>query len=421
MLVVRERCPGSRIQICTPPRSQRCSLIANSFLTLRKRCCYGARRMRRSFRKLLILALAVVALAALLYKFRNSIALEGFHWRLLGSAWRNANLSLLLLSLAAIYVAYAIRTARWQRFSRYLGKPNFSGIYAGTLMGFACLFLLGRAGEPIRPLLIARKENLPVTGMFGVYILERIMDAGATAVFAGFALLEISHGSLAGERDTPLMHAVQRSGILLLIGFGVLVAFLIYFRLHGAGALALRLEHSRGRTGLRAKLEALLGGISEGLHSLRTWGDLAAAIFWSAAHWILIVFIYMWISHAFGGSLLAIDFSSAMLVLAFTMVGSAVQLPGVGGGAQVATFLVLTVLFGVEKELAAAAAITIWLISFAGSCLLGLPLLFREGWSMGELRRTARAEAQANVIEAERELLEEGRAAEDKARGDEHR
>jgi len=377
--------------------------------------------MRRSFRKLLILALAVAALAALLYKFRNSIALEGFHWRLLGSAWRNANLSLLLLSLAAIYVAYAIRTARWQRFSRYLGKPNFSGIYAGTLMGFACLFLLGRAGEPIRPLLIARKENLPVTGMFGVYILERIMDAGATAVFAGFALLEISHGSLAGERDTPLMHAVQRSGILLLIGFGVLVAFLIYFRLHGAGALALRLEHSRGHTGLRAKLEALLGGISEGLHSLRTWGDLAAAIFWSAAHWILIVFIYMWISHAFGGSLLAIDFSSAMLVLAFTMVGSAVQLPGVGGGAQVATFLVLTVLFGVEKELAAAAAITIWLISFAGSCLLGLPLLFREGWSMGELRRTARAEAQANVIEAERELLEEGRAAEDKARGDEHR
>ena len=32
------------------------------------------------------------------------------------------------------------------------------------------------------------------------------------------------------------MHAVLRSGILLLIAFGVLVAFLIYFRLHGAGA-----------------------------------------------------------------------------------------------------------------------------------------------------------------------------------------
>ena len=377
--------------------------------------------MRRSFRKPLILALAVVALAALLYKFRNSITLEGFHWRLLGSALRDANLSLLLLSLAAIYVAYAIRAARWQRFSRYLGKPNFPGIYAGTLMGFASVFILGRAGEPIRPLLIARKENLPVTGMFGVYILERIMDMGATAVFAGFALLEISRGTLAGAQDGALMQKVRASGLFVLVAFGILVAFLIYFRLHGAGALALKLQRSGNRGGIRARIEALLGGISEGLHSLRTWGDLAAAVFWSAAHWILIVFIYMWISHAFGGSLLAIDFSSAMLVLAFTMIGSALQLPGVGGGAQVATFLVLTVLFGVEKERAAAAAITIWLISFAGSCLVGVPLLFREGWSMGELRRTARAEAAANVIEAERELLEEGRAAEDKARGDKHR
>ena len=151
---------------------------------------------------------------------------------------------------------------------------------------------------------------------------------------------------------------------------------------------------------------------------MRSWGDLAIAVLWTAAHWVLVVLIYVWIAHAFGGPLLAIDFSGAMLVLAFTMVGSALQLPGVGGGAQVATFLVLTVLFGVEKERAAATSITIWLITFAGSCLLGLPLLLKEGWSMGELRRTAKAEAEANVIEAENELLKEGRAAQHKAQGD---
>jgi glycosyltransferase 2 family protein len=374
--------------------------------------------MRRSLRKFTAIILAVVALAALLYKFRNSIALEGFHWRLLGTALREANLGLLLLSLVAIYVAYAIRTVRWQRFSRYLGQTKFPGVYAATVTGFSCVFLLGRAGEPVRPLLIARKENLPVSGMFGVYIIERILDLGATAVFAGFALLEISHGSLAGKANTPLMHKVQGSGIALLIGFTAAVAFLIYFRFHGAGALALRLERSGGHHGIRGKLEALLGGISEGLHSLRTWGDLAAAIFWSALHWLLIVFIYVWIAHAFGGPLASIDFSAAMLVLAFTMVGSTLQLPGVGGGAQLATFIVLTLLFGVEKERAAATSITIWLITFASSCLVGIPLLFKEGWSMGELRRTARAEAQANVIEAEKELLREGQAAEDQARGD---
>jgi len=354
---------------------------------------------------------AVVVLAALLYKFRNSITLEGFRWQVLAGSVRQANLLLLLLSLIAIYACYAIRAVRWNRIAAYMGKGNFWTVYSATLMGFASVFLLGRAGEPIRPLLIARKENQPITGIFGVYFLERILDIGATAVFAGFALLAVSHGSLATEQGTPLMHAVRRSGAFLLIGFAVVVVFLIYFRLHGAGALARRLELSvlenRERSAFRAKLSALVAGFSEGLHALRTWGDLAAAIGWSAAHWILVVLVYLWIAHAFGGALGALTFSGAMLVLAFTLVGSAVQLPGVGGGAQVAMFLVLTVLFGVEKEPAAAVTITTWLITFASCSLAGVPLLLREGWSMGELKRAAKAEERADVAKVEEKLIRE--------------
>ncbi|MFZ0738023.1 MAG: lysylphosphatidylglycerol synthase transmembrane domain-containing protein [Candidatus Acidiferrales bacterium] len=367
--------------------------------------------MRRPLRRSLILLLAVVVLAALLYKFHNSIALEGFRWQLLGKSWSQSNVWLLLLAVAATYAAYAIRSLRWIRFSRYLGKGSFLSVYAATLMGFACLFLLGRAGEPIRPLLIARKENLPVTGMFGVYLLERICDAGATAVFAGLALLEVSHGTLATGQGTPFMHAVRRSGAALLIAFAILVCFLIYFRLHGAGALAKRLERSlieaKDRSTIRAKFAALIAGVSEGLHALRTWGDLGAAIAWTAVHWILVVYIYVWVAHAFGGTLANIDFSAAMLILAFTMIGSALQLPGVGGGAQVATFLVLTVLFGVEKEPAAAMAITCWLITFTSGSLVGLPLMLREGWSMGDLRREAKAERKATVEEAEAHMLQD--------------
>ncbi len=367
--------------------------------------------MRRSLRKFIILLLAVVALAALLYKFRNSIALEGFRWSVLGDSWRHANLYLLLLGVVSTYVAYLIRAFRWKRMSRYLGPSKIASLYSATLMGFACVFLLGRAGEPIRPLLIARKEKLPISGMFGVYLLERALDAGATAVFAGLALIAISRGGLTAARGTPLMHAVQTGGALFLVAFAVLAAFLVYFRLHGAGVVARRFEQSvlegKNRTGWRAKLAALIAGLSEGLHALRTWGDLGAAVGWTAAHWILVVYIYVWVAHAFGGRLAALDFSGAMLVLAFTMVGSALQLPGVGGGAQVATFLVFTVIFGVEKEPAAAAAISTWLITFASSILVGVPLLLREGWSMGELRRVASAEKEAVVLEAEEHMAQE--------------
>jgi hypothetical protein len=38
----------------------------------------------------------------------------------------------------------------------------------------------------------------------------------------------------------------------------------------------------------------------------------------------------------------------------------------------------------------------LWLITFAGCCIVGLPLLLRDGWSMGELKEMAvKAEHQA--------------------------
>jgi hypothetical protein len=76
-------------------------------------------------------------------------------------------------------------------------------------------------------------------------------------------------------------------------------------------------------------------------------------------------------------------------------VGSVLQLPGVGGGAQIASFIGLTRIFGVEQEPAAAIAVVLWMITFAGSTLIGIPLLIHEGMSVGQLRKLVRAEAQA--------------------------
>ena len=64
-------------------------------------------------------------------------------------------------------------------------------------------------------------------------------------------------------------------------------------------------------------------------------------------------------------------------------------------------FLVFTLIFGVEKEPAATASILIWLITFASCSLMGLPLLLREGTSMGELRKMA-----AGARDEERARLE---------------
>lgn len=358
-------------------------------LTLSEAGCYRAKSMLRNSRRYFLLLLAVLAIGFFFYKFRNSITLEGFHWSLVAESLREARISLLLLSVAAIYLCFAIRALRWMRFCRALGQTHFWNVYSATLMGFTCTFLLGRAGEPIRPVLIAKKDAVSIPCMFGVYVLERVFDMAATAVLAGVALLMFSEHGVAGEHEARMMAAARSAGALLLAGLVGVIGFLIYFRYHGAAWLAGKLRNSTWRTGWRGKVVALLEGFSEGLQGIRTWGDLGALVAYSVVHWFLVVVVYMWVAHAFGGKLAKIDLAGATLLLAFTMVGSAVQLPGVGGGAQLATFLVFTLIFGVEKEQAAAAAIIMWLVTFASCCLAGLPLLLREGWSMGELKRLA--------------------------------
>ena len=357
--------------------------------------------MHRTSRRVVILVVAVAALGYFVYKFRNSITLEGFHWSTVGQSLREANVGLLLLALVTIYGCFAIRAVRWNWLSRSFGPATFSATYSATLSGFACTFLLGRAGEPIRPVMIGTKNSLSIPRMFGVYVLERVFDIAATAVIAGSALLLFERQEIPGEAHVDIMNKARIAGGALMVGLVVMVSFLIYFRYHGAEWLARRLQKSSWRGGWRGKIIALLEGFSEGLQGIRTGGDLVALIALTALHWALIVFCYLWIAHALGGKLLELDFAGAMLVLGFSAVGSAMQLPGVGGGAQVATFLVFTLVFGVEKVPAATASILIWLITFASCSLVGLPLLLAEGWSMGELRQMASGAARSAEIQLE--------------------
>jgi glycosyltransferase 2 family protein len=373
--------------------------LARGCLDLPEACCYGSNPMPRNARRWVLLVLVLGIIGFFLYRFRGSITLEGFRWSMVGQSLREARISLLVLALVAIYACYAIRAARWVHFCRWLGETRFGSVYAATLAGFSCTVLLGRAAEPVRPVLIARKSSISMPSMFGVYVLERVADMAATALLAGGALLFFERHGGVGSDNALLLKLARSAGVLLLAALVAAIAFLVYFRYHGARWLAKKLEHPNWRTGWRAKFAELLQGFSDGLRGVRTWGDLAALAAYTAIHWLLVVFIYLWVAHAFGGELARLSFAGAALVLAFTMVGSAAQLPGVGGGSQLASFLVFTLIFGVDKEPAAVATIVTWLITFVGCCVIGLPLLFREGWSVGELKRMARAEEKAGEAE----------------------
>ena len=349
--------------------------------------------MRRAWLKALVAVLLLAALGALAYRSRDSIHLADFSWSRLWVELAGTRKGYLLLSVVCIHLAFVLRAMRWKRFCRYLGTCSLADVVGPTFTGFAALFLLGRVAEPIRPLLLARRCRMTVSSMFGIYVLERIFDTAASVVLAASSLLLFREGLAGGEWETR----IRAAGGALLAGLALFAAFLAYFQMHGAGLLQRRLGDWRAAAGWRGFVATQFIEFGDGLQAIRGLSDWWAAVAYSAVHWTLIVFVYLLVMRAFGGAVAQIPFSGAMLLLAFTMMGSLVQLPGIGGGAQLASFIALTKIFHIDAEPAAAVAVVTWLISFAGSCFVGLPLLVHEGLSLGELRRLASAEVAAET------------------------
>jgi uncharacterized protein (TIRG00374 family) len=346
--------------------------------------------MRAPWRKLLILLIAVLILAFAAYRFGATLQGASFSGKKLWFAIRGADPLLLLFSVITIYACYAIRALRWGVFQRNLGTSNFWPIYAMTLAGFSAVFLLGRPGEPVRPLLLARKEKLPVANMYGIYALERIFDVVSAAAIAGLALF-------VERRHVPVANT---TGALLIGGVIGAIGFLAYFRLHGTAALERTLRGWRSGHGWRLKGAEIILGFARGVRIIRTWGELSLAVILSVAHWALVFVVYVWVTRSFGGLFAQLSLADALLLMAFTLAGSIFQLPLAGGGSQLAAISVY-MFFGIDKEPATAAALVLWLITFAACSVVGAPLLLQQGLTLGKLRELAEEEKKEVALELE--------------------
>jgi uncharacterized protein (TIRG00374 family) len=358
--------------------------------------------MSSTTRKIFLAILVALVVVFIVHQVRGLSHVGNFSAAKLLEAVRSANLLYLAAGLAIIYICYGIRSLRWQVFQRNLGFAHYANILKMTIAGFGAIFLLGRAGEPVRPLLIARKEKLPVADIFGVYILERLFDAASTAVIAAIALILFQAQAHTGDTAGRLEAAARTAGTLLFAGILTAIGLLIYLRLHGSTWLEARLTGWRRTPGWHSTVARMLIGFVGGVQTIKSWSDLFFAVVYSALHWFLIVVVYFLTIHSFGGELHTLTLGDAMLVVAFSLVGSAVQLPAVGGGSQLASFVVLTAIFNVDAASATVAALVLWLVTFASASFGGVPLLLHEGFSLGQLRAMGEEERQeeAGVLPA---------------------
>jgi len=354
--------------------------------------------MRSLSRKTILVVLGLLALGIVAYQASGLLHLASFSGLKLLYAVRDANPYYIILALAAIYLCYGIRSLRWEVFQRNIGNANFWKIYKLTLAGFAAIFLLGRAGEPVRPLLLAKKQDLPIADTFGIYVLERIFDMASVAVIAGAGLILFGMRPHAGDLASELETAAKTTGTILFAGVLAATIALIYLRVHGTALLERRLHATIQAGGWRSSLARIVLGFVRGVQTIRTWKDLILATAYSGLHWLVVALVYYWVSRSFTGTLHTIGVADSLLVLAFTLVGSTIQLPGIGGGSQAGAIIAYTAIFGVEREPAVAAAMVLWAITFAGCGILGVPMLIHEGLGLRDLKRMAAEEKKVAAV-----------------------
>jgi len=340
-------------------------------------------------------AYAIVAgvLAGLIYlQFRTW---RDFDWaRLLqfDLNWRHIIHGVLL-----IYVAYLLRAVRWQIFLRPVRKEaSILDLIPPTIIGFTGLALLGRPGELIRPYLIARRENLTVASQVAVWAVERIFDIGGfTILLVAAIFLPSKLHAFTVDPKTPdvVRHWIYLTGYGLI---GLVVALL------GAAALMSwrgnrvaqwvegRFSHLAENLGHRIaqKIREFTAGLNT-IHGPVEFFQLSAV---SVLMWWVIAVAYKEVTHAYGAPMGSMSTTKVLLLMGSSMLGSMVQLPGVGGGSQLATITALDHVFDIApKELAVSCGIMLWLVTFVAVVPLGLFLAHRERLSLRKLSAESEA------------------------------
>jgi uncharacterized protein (TIRG00374 family) len=332
-----------------------------------------------------ILASVVVFLILAILVYLQYRHWRTFDWHTFWSQTHRINKLHVLHGIVYIYVGYLMRAVRWKIFLKPVRpKTTVLELVSPTLVGFTGLALLGRAGEFIRPYLIARRTDLSFSSQLAVWAVERIFDVGA---FAFLTVLAIFLPSALQSIPHPEYYARFRdAGFVLIAIVALTAAAAVVIRRKGdAAAQWVEERFSHLSSNIGHKIGQKVREFGTGLNTIHGVAEMLSLAAVSVGMWYLIALAYHEVTHAYGVDALEIPVSQLLILMGSSMVGSMLQLPAVGGGSQMATIATLSSVFDVPPELAASCGILLWLVTFAAVVPVGLILAHREHLSLRKL------------------------------------
>ena len=321
------------------------------------------------------------AVAFVIHRWRTS----GFSWSEFVASLSHVDWSWLSLAVALILATYVGRAMRWEIMLRPLNKDaSLWRIFTATAIGFTAVVLFGRAGEPVRPYLISKSEGVSFSSQIAAWIVERMLDLLMVLLIFGIALTQVSTSAIQPGPKTRVVLEVggYTAGLIGALSLALLIG-LRQFK----GRVKQRLLDGLGflPEKLFGRVEKVLASFEEGMQSTRSTAFTLLLVTYTVVEWLVIATAFFCIFRAFPATS-HLGVTDVVIVLGFVAFGSAIQIPGVGGGMQIATVLALTEFFGIGFEVASGIALVLWIISFVSIVPIGLGLAFHEGIRWRNLR-----------------------------------
>lgn len=294
------------------------------------------------------------------------LSYSSFRWDLFVDTLDELDPRWLAAGTGCMLLSYFGRAVRWK--VMMLPQPSRLGaIFSATLIGFSSIVFFGRAGEVVRPILIATRENSTVAAQAAVWILERLFDLLLILALFGVGLAESrSFDVKSGSALAPILHV---GGALVIVVAGAAGAILYMFARHPAtceSQILKALAFLPNR--LLIKVERTLGSFIRGAGSISRPAVMILSLLLTVVEWGIILAAIWCFFHSHPAFR---DFGmlEVAVYLGFVSIGNIVQLPGIGGGIQLISVVVLTELFHKPLEVATGLSLLVW----AGLSLVVLP------------------------------------------------
>ena len=338
-------------------------------------------------------ALCLLAIAILWWFGRK------LNWSEVGWAVSHSNRYLLSLAVLVICLAYLFRAFRWAALLAPLSPASLSDLFAATTVGFSAVFLFGRAGEVVRPVVLPMRDpRIRASASFVTIMVERIYDMLAVVLLFALNLLWFTPPS----NTSAEFSRVRLAGILLLALAILGVLGLVWFRRRSKALIGWLSSHLNNWSFIPVRLNrgviSILEQLARALRVLVDARELLVTIAWTALVWLGISLANFLVIRAFG---IAFGIREAIFILGWSLVGSLVPTPGGAAGAFHAATAAGLIFLGVARETAAAIAIVMHVVDFGPAVIFGFFYFVRGDLNISRLRLLTSPEAIEHAVEDE--------------------